>query len=312
MATDKPRKTDILTPLRDGEFWRITGIGEATEKRLHAAGIQTFRQLAESSPDEIAAALQGQVGVKERAARQDWTGQSAQLAEAVAQEEHLAVAQEDPPLMEEPVERQLYETFLLELLLDEDNSHPGLRTVRRTRVSHVRGGKKDGWAGWDPARLTGWIAEQSKLSSEPAARAAHIRREIDGMQMLPEESVAAAGVNQPKHFFDYGQPLELRLTVDMSATEFTSGDAVTYQALVEARALGTGEQHTVGEARGAWDGTPKNHLIIPLLPLDEGTYRMLITLHVYPEGTPFPEQDGARAFREGGLIHIYDRVPAAG
>jgi predicted flap endonuclease-1-like 5' DNA nuclease len=94
MATDKPRKTDILTPLRDGEFWRITGIAEATEKRLHAAGIQTFRQLAESSPDEIAAALQGQVGVKERAARQDWTGQADRLAESVPQE--------DPPV-EEPV-----------------------------------------------------------------------------------------------------------------------------------------------------------------------------------------------------------------
>lgn len=320
MATDKPRKTDILTPLRDGEFWRITGIGEATEKRLYAAGIQTFRQLAKSTPEEIAAVLQGQVGVKERAARQDWMGQAARLAEAVAQEEPLAVAQEehlaaasdDPPMVEEPVERQLYETFLLELLLDEDNSQPSLRTVRRTRVSNVRGGKKGGWAGWDSARLNSWIAEQAKLSSEPLARAARSRREIDGMQMLPEVSVAAAGINPPKHFFDYGQPLELRLTVDMSATEFTSGDAITYQVLVEARALGTGEQHTVGETRGTWDGTPRNQLIIPLLPLDEGTYRMLITLHVYPEDTPFPEQDGARAFREGGLVHIYDRVPAAG
>ena len=312
MATDKPRKTEILTPLRDGEFWRITGIGEATEKRLYANGIQTFRQLAKSTPEEIAAALQGQVGVKERAARQDWTGQAARLAQAVAREERPAAERLEPPAVEEPVERQLYETFLLELLLEEDTKEPGLRTVRRTRINNVRGGKKDGWAGWEPARLDRWIAEQARLSSEPAARAANSRREIDGTQMLPQESVVAAGTNQPKHFFDYGQALELRLTVDMSLTEFTTGDAVTYQAVIEARELGTGSQHIFGEARGAWDGAHKTHLIIPLLPLDAGTYRLLITLLVYPEGTLFPEQDGARAFREGGLIHIYDRALVIG
>jgi predicted flap endonuclease-1-like 5' DNA nuclease len=52
MATEKIRRLENSAPLAEGEFWRITGIGEATEQRLHAAGIDTFERLGSLSPED--------------------------------------------------------------------------------------------------------------------------------------------------------------------------------------------------------------------------------------------------------------------
>jgi hypothetical protein len=45
------------------------------------------------------------------------------------------------------VDQQPYETFVVELLVDEQ------RAVRRTRVAHVQTGAEERWAGWDDERL---------------------------------------------------------------------------------------------------------------------------------------------------------------
>jgi hypothetical protein len=52
---------------------------------------------------------------------------------------------------------QYYETFIVELLIDEHDK------VRRTRVVHVRTGAEERWAGWDGTRLLRFILSHASL-----------------------------------------------------------------------------------------------------------------------------------------------------
>jgi hypothetical protein len=52
---------------------------------------------------------------------------------------------------------QYYETFLVELLMDEHGE------VRRTRVVHVQTQAEERWAGWDGTRLLRFILSHSGL-----------------------------------------------------------------------------------------------------------------------------------------------------
>lgn len=305
MATDKPRKAEILTPLHEGEFWRISGIKEASERRLKAAGIQSFRELAESTPEEIAKALQGQVGAKERAARQDWFGQARKLAETLAQADSIPA--------QEQGERQHYETFLLELLLDDD------RQVRRTRVSQVRGSQKDSWAGWDPNRLIGWIREQANLWTEyepppnPPIETPKVENErVSGTVTLGIETIFGPGMETPRRFFNAGQPLEMRLMLDLSQADVSPNCTVAYMAAVEAKRVGARQVLILGQTQGLCKATPEMDLTIPLQPVEAGTYRIVTSVKVYPQNSKFAEDESIQVVREGGLIHIYDRVPATG
>jgi hypothetical protein len=56
------------------------------------------------------------------------------------------------------VDRQAYETFVVELLLDEQ------RAVRRTRVVHVQSGTEERWAGWDEERLLQFLVTHGDLT----------------------------------------------------------------------------------------------------------------------------------------------------
>lgn len=49
------------------------------------------------------------------------------------------------------MDRQPYETFVVEFLKDEHGQ------VRRTRVVHVQTGVEERWAGWDEARLLRFV-----------------------------------------------------------------------------------------------------------------------------------------------------------
>jgi hypothetical protein len=54
---------------------------------------------------------------------------------------------------------QSYETFVVELLIDEHGR------TRRTRVVHVRTEAEERWAGWDGIRLVRFILSQAGLRS---------------------------------------------------------------------------------------------------------------------------------------------------
>lgn len=54
---------------------------------------------------------------------------------------------------------QYYQTFIVELLMDERG------TVRRTRVVHVPTGAEERWAGWDEMRLLQFVVSHAGLPS---------------------------------------------------------------------------------------------------------------------------------------------------
>ena len=130
------------------DLQRIQGIGPATERRLHQAGLRTFAQLAQASPDKLAKLVPGWSA--ERIAHAGWVKQARRLAGRLSPE------------------RLHYATFTVELLLDAAN------TARRTRVTHVQSGEEEMWAAWDTARLIRFMGQRAKLPArvlQPAAPA---------------------------------------------------------------------------------------------------------------------------------------------
>src|SRR5262245_58249581 len=92
MTTKRGRGAGDVTPPGADDFGRIHGIGAAIKGRLYAAGILTFKELAELSPDQIGA----RVG--------DFPGKSAELIqEWIAEARALASASQDGPHVDVPV-----------------------------------------------------------------------------------------------------------------------------------------------------------------------------------------------------------------
>lgn len=63
-----------------------------------------------------------------------------------------------PPLAPDSVDRQQYETFVVELLVDDQ------RAVRGTRMVHVQTGSEERWAGWDEERLVRFVLTHADLT----------------------------------------------------------------------------------------------------------------------------------------------------
>lgn len=59
---------------------QIVGVGPFLEKKLHAIGIYTFRQIARFSPDDVAQVNDVIEFFPGRIARENWVGQAAELA----------------------------------------------------------------------------------------------------------------------------------------------------------------------------------------------------------------------------------------
>lgn len=310
MATEKIGRLENSAPLAEGEFWRITGIGEATEQRLHAAGIDTFDQLGSLSPQDIASILTGQVGVKERAARQDWTGQARRLAYDLR-----AMAKSADPT--DPAESQHYESFLFELLIEDD------RSIKRTKITRVRDGEKTSWAGWDSERFLNWIAAQAELSRElfvppqPAdapAEAETPPAPASGAIVPADIVLSAADSQRHKRFYDAGQPLELRLTLDLSAAAIPANTPLTCRAVAEARNVLTGRRIRIGEVQAECAAADQIALNIPIPGVEPGTYFLETAVQLHPTGALIaPEQGGLSAICDAGVFHVFAPIaqPAA-
>ena len=162
-----PATADAHAPSVTDDLTLIKGIGPVIGHSLTEAGISTFEQLAACSPDELVARLGEASNVTaDRIAKQGWIEEARQLTS----ERGAAPA----PLTAGPVsapERQHYATFMVELLLDEQNE------VRRTRVVHIQeqngtGRGENTWAGWEGGNLLGYFVEHAALHDETASLAA--------------------------------------------------------------------------------------------------------------------------------------------
>ena len=65
-------------PEQEDDLTAIKGIGVATQQRLHAAGINSYGQLAHATPKEVARAL---IGSRRGARIEEWIKRAGELAE---------------------------------------------------------------------------------------------------------------------------------------------------------------------------------------------------------------------------------------
>ena len=281
------------------DFRVLRGVGPAVERRLRAAGIASYEQLAARSPAELAELLAGLVGMTpERIRQYDWAGQCAQLLAAPA--DGAAAAP-----------RMRYATFTIELLLDE------AQHARRTRVTHVQTGSEQSWAGWDAARLSELICEVAGLQAEapafspniPApepAAAQPIRALPDAPGAVPALRLARLeflprSAGDTGRLLRHGQPFDVGLTVELGA----AGAGLGYQALVYARNLSQGASTIVARAQGELPAGSKASLLLEGAPLPPGVYRTEALVVVSAAGTPAGQLARRSAMLEGGLVQVY-------
>ena len=105
MSRQHPRKPQS-TPASVDDLKQITGIGPAMERRLNAAGITSYAQLAAQSAPELAGRVAGlSVAMLEKAG---WIRQARRLTNADSARQH-------------------YATFTVEFLLNDDDSSEARR-----------------------------------------------------------------------------------------------------------------------------------------------------------------------------------------
>lgn len=293
------------------DLTRIQGIGPAIARRLITVGVTTFDEIAARSPADLAALI-GLTGLSaEQIARKDWVGQAHVLAAerlpAVPANELFDHELSAPEHESATMNRQHYATFMVELLLDEENE------VRRTRVAHVQGGAEDSWAGWRATQLLAFFTQSAQIQPPQAEPASPTQQEapdladdrgiaqvqIRGLELAP---VGASGAQS---FLLDDQPFEAQLALAFSDLSTSAGEPLVYSTTVYAKNLRDRSRHTISHVR---DTLPRAEPTIVRLAgtrLPRGIYRLEAVVSVkQPAGATGATPD-LTAFWEGGLVQVY-------
>jgi hypothetical protein len=322
MPPRDPRKSAPAGQAGD-DFQQIQGIGATIDRRLHDAGILTYRDLAALTPEQIAASLAGVAGLSPaRIASQDWPGQAGRLAGPAA-----------PPLPSEP--DQHYASFHIELLLDVDDS------VRRTKVRHHQSGTDETWAGWDEDRLLALLrghiplvassrpaeAADQRSPAAPAAAEPQMtapsgdqletatpsgdRPETANLPVsLPSSSLRVdhlgltrGGQRSPN--WTPGEPTAVGFTLRVNRTNALQADTLDFTADIAASStLGDDQRWPLGTVQGAVRVDEPLAVELTGQPLPRGLYRPEATVLIYPTNHA-PDSgplQGRRAY--GALIQV--------
>jgi hypothetical protein len=292
-VTPREPRTSTSADQTGDDFRKIAGIGQAIERRLHDAGILTYRDLAARSPEQIAASLADVAGLSSaRIASQDWPGQAGRLAGPAA-----------PPLPSEP--DQHYASFHIELLLDVDGS------VRRTKVHHHQSDKDEAWPGWDEGRLIALLRghipilaprQPAGAPGRPSSATPVMDQQETGAPSGSEMDTAGPPVSLPSsvlrienlgltragqriHRHAPGEPTAIGFTLHVTGASTRQAATFDFTADVTASSeLGDSRRQLLGTVHGAV--RPGEPLPVELagLPLPRGLYRLEATVAVYPAG----------------------------
>jgi hypothetical protein len=136
-------------------FTAIKGIGKRTDARLHDAGVETWRSLAEvlmalSTIREASSERLGDMG-RQAAKRASRTRDGATTEARDVERPH---------------------GFVVEIAFDPSGA------ALRSSVSDVRAGRGQQWAGWEPASLIRYIEQRTGLDGSPAATTARPARAV--------------------------------------------------------------------------------------------------------------------------------------
>jgi hypothetical protein len=292
------------------DLTRIRGIGPAVAHRLNAAGVATYDEIAARSAAELSA-LVGLAGLSaEQIAKKDWVGQ----AQALAAERSTIPGDElfdlEPLAVEAewaPVNRQHYATFMVELLLDEENE------VRRTRVAHVQGGAEDSWRGWRAEQLLAFFTQSAQLQgpvakptlsaqedpSDIADAGRRAQAHIRGLELVQAGEVGA------RSFLHDDQSFEVQLTLDFGEAAILVKQPLIYSAAIYAKNLRDRSRHTIGQVRDALSHSDSTIVRLEGTRLPLGTYRLEAVVSTRQPDSQAGAADDLTAFWEGGLVQVY-------
>jgi hypothetical protein len=195
----KHRQVEGDTQLKVDDFKLINGIKRGIEKRLQAADIQTYAQLASLTPEQILLIVGKGKGYSIRRIKQEnWIGQAQDL---VPQNNRRKLGKR---VTSRPTIRQHYENFTVELLLDEKN------LARRTHIVHVQSGDADTWAGWEAQHLFNFVIRHTGVHgpSTKAATATPLKRNSAAPASILAEQASPVGAEMTSKISAVGIPEE--------------------------------------------------------------------------------------------------------
>jgi predicted flap endonuclease-1-like 5' DNA nuclease len=326
MTSRDPRQSSPAGQAAD-DFQKIAGIGQAIERRLHDAGILTYRDLAARSPEQIAASLADVAGFSSaRIASQDWAGQAGRLAGSAA-----------PSLPSEP--DQHYASFHIELLLDVDGS------VRRTKVHHHQSDKDEAWPGWDEGRLIALLrdhipllapGQQAEAPGQPGEApglpssattatpptdqqeaAAPSRGEMETAELpvsLPSsflriENLGLTREGQRSRRYAPGEPATISFTLHVIQAD-TQAATFDFTADVTASSeLGDDQRQLLGTVQGPIRAGEPLPVELAGAPLPRGLYRLEAAVTIYPADHTGDSKPLQSRRKTGAFVQVAD-VPA--
>ena len=293
------------------DFKQVDGIGPAVEKRLHAAGILTYAQLARLKPEKLARLLDGMIGYSpKRIAEQAWTSQARKLAE-----------QAPPGELHEPPNNSLhYASYTVELLLDRENQ------VRRTRLMHVQTRQETTWAGWDADRMGDFLVQSGTLNigaiqaravaqAEPAGLAAP-SPQPEPLASRPASALrGVTRIAETRLLNQAGQPLGalipgktpflIQLMLDLSQLDYPKNERLSYEATIYMKKMGKSGRELMGEKEGSLPAGKSAVIEISSQPLEEDDYSLEALVAVRPHSQPKYMKNQILALTESMLVHVY-------
>jgi hypothetical protein len=299
-------------PRQSGDdFRKISGIGTVLAQRLWDAGILTYEDLAQRTPEEIATVLDVPGISPERIASQNWIRHARDLAGT-------------PPEPSAP--RQHYAAFHVEFLLESDNR------VRRTKVHHHETDARDAWPGWDEGRLLTFLRERIPLpattqpvgapdleppdiqaGAEPPASAPSTptpqpppvaMREDLPSSFLDIEELTPIGDGQRSDLRRPDEPNLVRLIMRLNPIGTPIHETFDFSATIAARELGARDRLPVATTHGAIRVSDAHSVEVAGWTLPVGLYRLLVTVDIYPAGHSSEEPPLYSRAESGDLLQV--------
>jgi len=295
---------------------KIDGVGRRFEQRLWDAGIFTYEDLAQRTPEEIAAVLAPMAGISPE--------------RIISQAREFA---ESPP--EASLPRQHYAAFHIEFLLESDNS------VRRTKIHQHQTDARDAWPGWDEERLLSFLRDRIPLPAaatpadatgvEPAeaqtgepAQAETTDQEPASVEPAPADQVSTPAPGwlpswslsieqfapirdgQPSYTLSPNEPSSVSLTMRINPAGTPIHNTFDFSATIAARRFGGHDRSPLGTTHGTIRVSAPVSVEVtgPALPAD--LYRLVATVDIYPADHSPEERPVYQKGVSGDFMRVVD------
>jgi predicted flap endonuclease-1-like 5' DNA nuclease len=233
----------------------INGIGPVIESHLNKVGIFTFAHLAMLSPADLAEAVSAIHGLSaQQISAQDWIGQARKLASesisSVAQKEVEALAELQAPI--EHAHSATSSDDAPPVVAELELAAPAAEVTEPVPPIVAPPGPKE-----------------DQISSPTAA----IAEPIGALRLIQVETIPT-GSRTTQNCYPYGQPLDIRLTLDLSDINVPGDTQLSYRVSIYSKSLEGDSRHVVGETSGIVTYTDKFTVGIEGIALPKGTYRL--------------------------------------